>query len=265
MNSLNVTFLTIGQENVSLAQVLQYLQVSGRLVPFMQEIVSQHVLFQEMQQRQDLSVNHADLEQAIINFRLQQNLGQPEEFQNWMAMQGMDYPLFQTRMALKLKFEKLKELIAESNLETYFADNRSNLDSVDLSCVIVNNKDLAFKIYQQLSINQTDFEQVITEQNLTEDPTTYTMRGPSRLLRLPKDLREVITVSTPGQLCGPLQLGTRWCIFRIERWIPAVLEGNLKKELQEQLFRRWLLEKLKKMNVKLALTNPNSSEVSVES
>jgi parvulin-like peptidyl-prolyl isomerase len=55
----------------------------------------------------------------------------------------------------------------------------------------------------------------------------------------------------PGELVGPLAIGERWYLFRVERVVPAVLEGKLKQELQNQLFEKWLVDKVQTMQVSL--------------
>ena len=47
----SLPFLTIGEDQVSLKQSLGYLQAFGRFRPLLQEIVTHHFLFQEIQKR----------------------------------------------------------------------------------------------------------------------------------------------------------------------------------------------------------------------
>ena len=250
---LELPFLDVDNEQISLEQALQYLQISGRLIPLMQEIVSFHILFKEVQKRQELEVSSADLEQAIIDFRLQKKLTESGKFQDWLVRQGMDRGVFQARMALRLKFEKLREQIAEPNLQSYFEKHKPELDSIVLSCLIVTDKDLVFQLYHQLSAGKTNFEQIVQEYSLTESQEVNIIHGPTRRVRLPQELKVVINEATLGQLVGPLEIGKRWTIFRVDSVQSAKLEGQLKQELQNLLFQQWLDGQLKQLTVKLAL------------
>lgn len=67
----NLPFLNIDDQPLSLGQLLQYLQVSGNLLPFLQEIVGQHVIYQEIQARQDLEVSASQLVSGLAQLRSQ--------------------------------------------------------------------------------------------------------------------------------------------------------------------------------------------------
>ncbi len=250
---LQLPFLKINGEQISLERALGYLQVSGHLIPLMQELVSLHVLFKEVQQRQDLEISSADLEETIIDFRLKKKLTDSSKFEDWLAKQGMNREVFQTRMALRLKFDKLKERIAAPDLESYFEERKQELDLIVLSCIVVTDKELAFQLHQQLLDGKTNFEQISQEYSLTDIKDVSIIRGPTRRVRLPEELRGLINDAPPGQLVGPLEVGERWTIFQVEQIQPAKLEEPLKQELQNQLFQKWLQAQLKQLNVKLAL------------
>jgi hypothetical protein len=87
-------FLTVDRQPISLAQALQYLQFSGKLQPFIVEILRQHVIEQELQTREELDISPAATEQAVIDFRLQNQLSDPKIFAKWLASNGTDYATF---------------------------------------------------------------------------------------------------------------------------------------------------------------------------
>ncbi len=67
MTDLDSSWLKIDEQPISLKQAVGYLQLFGRLRPFLQEIVSQHVIYQEIQERDDLEISTAEREQAAID------------------------------------------------------------------------------------------------------------------------------------------------------------------------------------------------------
>ena len=73
--------LTIGEEQLSWGQSFKYLQASGKLQSFITEIVSQYVIEKELQSREDINVDPAVIQQAIIDFRLQRKLEGQQKFQ----------------------------------------------------------------------------------------------------------------------------------------------------------------------------------------
>jgi parvulin-like peptidyl-prolyl isomerase len=70
---------------------------------------------------------------------------------------------------------------------------------------------------------------------------------------LPDELSDAIQANRPGDVIGPLLIGDRWYIFRVEAFQPAELDEALKAQLKDELFEEWLIEKVKEMDVTLQL------------
>jgi parvulin-like peptidyl-prolyl isomerase len=76
--------------------------------------------------------------------------------------------------------------------------------------------------------------------------------GPVSRGTLPDALRAAIDSANPGELVGPLEFENVWAIFRVEQFLPATLEDNqLRQAMQNELFEKWLSEKIQTMTVKL--------------
>ena len=69
----NAAFLTVDDRELSLRDCMRYLQSSGKLQDFLGGILRQHVLEEETATRDDLTIPEGVVEQAIIDFRLQQD------------------------------------------------------------------------------------------------------------------------------------------------------------------------------------------------
>ena len=255
-----IPFVSLNDEVLSLEKTLQYLQLSGRLIPLLQDIVSQHVVYEEVNKRdKTLTIELSDLEQAIVDFRLKNRLNDTETFQQWLSSQSMNYEGFQRRVLLALKVDRLKEQIAQPNLETYFQEHRTVLGQAELSCVICRDSSTALALHQQLQNQETTFDQI--SRDYANDPESVTlMRGLIRLTQLPTDLQSVVQSAEPGQLVGPRLVGPRSAVFLVERFVPAELNGKLKQELQERLFRKWLGAQIKNMRIQL-LQDSDTTEI----
>lgn len=247
-------FLTIGDDSISLKTSLGYLQAFGRLRPLVQELVTQHLLVQEIQKRDDLNISSAEFEQAIIDFRLQQNLTNAEIFQKWLTQEGMDYAAFQNRVLLGFKLDKLRTQIAEPQLEEYFQEQQSSLEQVELKCLIFNQKELAEKIKNQILENQTTLEQVTKEYSTLNTTEVKVIRGISRRQNIAPEIRQVITSAKVGELVGVVGIIDKWCLFKIEQIIPAVLDKQAQREIENQILQEWLAEKMQNLPVNFAFS-----------
>ncbi|NJR48227.1 MAG: peptidylprolyl isomerase [Leptolyngbyaceae cyanobacterium CSU_1_3] len=244
-------FLTVDEQPLTLRECLKYLQTSGKLQGFLGDILRQYVLDQELNTREDLEVNSAVIEQAVIDFRIQQQLTDPGVFQEWLNRNGSDYATFHSQITSNFKSEKLKSVITETKLPEYFIERKVFLDRVVLSRIIVDNKELADELKIQIQ-EGTSFEQLAQEHSIADDRISNGMMGPVSRGTMPDTVRAAIDSSNAGDLVGPIELENRWALFRIEQILPATLDNSqLKQALQNELFERWLSEKIQKMSVKL--------------
>jgi parvulin-like peptidyl-prolyl isomerase len=245
------SFLTINDQSISLSQALAYLRATGDLQPFLLKIIRQHLLETELQSRNDLDIDPNIIEQAVIDFRFENKLNNPDGFQEWLKTQGISYADFRYQIAAGLKIEKLKADVAAPKLEEYFNVNRALLDQVVLSRIVVADKDLALSLKNQILEQSSRFELLAREHSLTDDRLLNGMMGVVRLGQIPEQLQQFIATAKPGELIGPLEIDGRYALLRVEQFLPACLEGQLKRELQDQLFEQWLQEKAQKLTIKM--------------
>jgi parvulin-like peptidyl-prolyl isomerase len=245
--------LTVDDQPISLKQAFQYLQASGKLQSFIGDILRQHVIEQELQIRDDLNIDPLLTEQAVIEFRLQNQLSDPKAFADWLASQGKDYSSFHASVTLGFKLERLKAQVTEPRLQEYFIERKLFLDRVVLSRLIVQTQELAEELASQIE-EGASFDQLAREYSIAEDRIVNGMMGPISRGTLPDVLRAAVDSASPGDLIGPLELESRWALFRVEQSLPASLEDKqLKQALQNELFEQWIAQKIQKMNVKIQI------------
>jgi hypothetical protein len=253
--------LSIDETSLSLGTVLRYYQLSGRLLPWIRDIVEQHITFTEIQQRDDLNVTLAEVEQAAVEIRVQQKLTDATTFQQWLDSQGMNYELFQNRIVLNLKLEKLKSKIAAPNLQALFDEQKSVLDQVEVSCVVLAEEAHAHQLRAQI-LEANDFDRIVGEYAVADPLKVSVMKSEIRFGQLPEDVRETLRKASIGDLVGPISMEQRWCVFRVEQFMPAVLEGQIQRSLEDRLFQQWLVERAQEVSVKLGRSTETQSAAS---
>lgn len=245
------TFITIDDQPISTGRVLKFLQANRKLDAFIGDIVRQFVIERELQAQTDLQVNPAVIEQAIVDFRLQNQLTDANSFQEWLANNGLTYEAFHNQAALSFRLKALKEQVTEPKLQEYFIERKVFLDRVVLSRIIVTDKELADELHSQLQ-EGTRFEQLAREYSITDDKIMNGMVGPVSRGTMPDILRSAVDLAKPGDVVGPLGLENRWGLFRVEEVLPASLDNpQIKQSLQDELFEQWLAEKMQSLPIKL--------------
>lgn len=246
--------LTIDEQPITAAQAFRYLQINRKLDGFIGEIVRQFVIERELINRADeLKVPPGAIEQAIIDFRLQQNLTDPKQFQEWLTRSGSNMETFHNQVAMGFRLRKLKDTIADARLQEYFIDRKVNLDRVVISRIIVDAQELAEELSTQIQ-EGASFEQLAREYSLTDDRIMNGMVGPVSRGTMPDILRAAVDLAKVGDVVGPLGLEGRWGLFRIEEFLPATLDDpQIKQTLQEELFEQWLAERMQNLPIRLQL------------
>ena len=76
--------------------------------------------------------------------------------------------------------------------------------------------------------------------------------GAVNLASLPEDLRNTVNSANSGDVLGPFQIDKFWNIFRLEQLQGASLDNaEIKKKLDNELFERWVAEKLQNQKITL--------------
>jgi len=244
-------FLTIDDQPISLAKAIGYLRSTGDFQPFLLKIIRQHILETELQTHDDLEIESNIIEQAVIDFRFENQLNDPDRFQEWLKTQGISYADFRHQIAARLKIQKLKADVTAPKLEEYFNANKALLNQVVISRIVVAELDFALNLKNQILADSSRFEPLAKEHSLTNDRLVNGIMEAVSLGQIPSQIREYIITATPGELIGPLEIDERYALLRVERFIPATLEGSLKRELQDQLFEQCLEGKAQKLTIKM--------------
>ena len=247
----SATFLTVNNQEIALAEVVKYLQISGRLGNFINDVLRQHIIEQEINTRTDIEISSALIEQTIIDFRLKNQLTDQQKFQEWLINNGTDYTTFHTSITFSFQLEKLKALVTESKLPEYFIERKIYLDRVVLSRILVDSRELAEELQTQIE-EGASFEQLAKEYSLADEKVFNGMMGPISRGTIPDILRGAVDATIPGKLINPIEIEGRFALFRLEQILPASLEDpQLKQSLQNELFEKWLGEKIQNLTVKI--------------
>lgn len=248
-------FLTINDsDSITLSQCLQYLQSSGKLQEFLANILKQYIIDKELESREEIGSNTSAIEQSVINFRLERNLSDPQAFQTWLDQNRMTYQSFHDQVSTGFKRESLKLAIVKDNLEEYFQERKSFLDSVVLSRIVVDDYEMAESLKRKIESQEGTFEAIAREYSVTTESRVNGMMGAVSKATLPETLRPTIEGAAIGEIVGPFEVEGRWCLFRIEEFIDVTLDSKgIKQKLQNELFDRWMNEKLKTLTVKMQM------------
>lgn len=248
----SIAFLKVNNQTISLSQAVGYLKASGKFGMFLAEILRQHILEHELAEFEAIDIDVAELEQIILNFRLENQLLDQNTFQNWLVNNGISYENFRQGIINDLKLDKLKTKISQPKLEAYYQQQKPFLDRVVLSRIILSDRELADTLKAAISGGKSQFENLAREYSVSDDRVVNGMMGPVSRGTLPDILKNIVDFAKVGEIIGPLEIEGGYGLFRVEQFLDASLDDpQVKQELQNQLFEQWLQEKLQSLEIKL--------------
>ncbi len=247
------TFLKVDEQSISLSKAMSHLQSCGKLGSFVGEILRQYILEKELEK---IAVISPEVEQAVNNYRQEQQLLEPEKFKQWLAEQNMDEGAFFQQIGESIKLQKLIAQVSEPKLPEYFIEQKLFLDRVVLSRLIVEDQELAEELKSQITEEGESFERLAQEYSLTEDRFFNGMMGAISRGKLPDNLRAAIDTASAGEIVGPMEINNHYCLFRLEKILPASLgDAQLKERLRKKIFEDWLTAKMQKLEIEMNLIN----------
>ncbi len=244
------SFLTVDNHPLSLSQSLTYLSNAGQFQEFIKEIVKEHLIEQELKTIEDVELEVID--QFIIDFRLHQKLIEPGLFQEWLLNNHLTFAKFRNQVNLRLKKQTLMNQIINSE-STYFEENKNRFDKFILSRIVVNDLELAQNLKTEIEQNNINlyFNQIAKQYSIVDDKIIGGVMSPLVRQEIPDIIKDVLTNTPEGKIIAPFEIDQRYCLIKIEKIIPAVLDGEIKQFLENEIIEKWIQEKLKNTEIKL--------------
>jgi hypothetical protein len=247
--------LQIDGKPVPWDEVINQLQLFGKLLPFIQDIASQRLLLKEISSRSDLDIDPVELDQEINQFREKQDLVDEDRLKIWLQNERIDYQGLRTRMYLKLKIKKLKAIIAAPDIAEEFQARTRSLEQVVISYLLTASRDSAQELKDQLQQERITFQNLATNiGDQTGEANDVTVKAPAPPVRrswLPKELQGILDTASVAELHGPMPIRDQWIVLQLEEVTPPSLDTRLERQLTEDLFNRWLSQRLGETNIKL--------------
>ncbi|MEA3400724.1 MAG: peptidyl-prolyl cis-trans isomerase [Armatimonadota bacterium] len=197
----------------------------GRTV--LQEMINEELLRQAAQDAQ-ITVTEEELNEEIATFK-QERFPNEEAFNQWMA--GVDLSQQElrdlVRMAVITRKLALRDVeVTDEKLKQFFEQNKSRYDrpaTVAMSEIVVDSRDTAEQVLQQLRAGEASFEDLARRYSLD---THSRNRGGERpevaIERIPiEPIREAARTLPVGEVSDPIDTDGQYYIIKVRDRQPA--------------------------------------------
>jgi parvulin-like peptidyl-prolyl isomerase len=242
--------LRLGDRLLDTQQVIFYLRRSGNLSVLLGEVASQFLLEKELEERSDIVVSDQEVERSLRTFRSTHQLEDPSVFKDWLLSNNFnDEFSFKASLELQLKLEQwMSKTEAEKGLD-YFIDHKIDLDQLVVSRIVVSSKNLAEELQLQILEQRCQFETIAKEYSITEDAMTNGLVGFVNRKEMIDTTGLDLYHTQIGELIGPVECAEGWSLFRVDEFVPAQYDDEMKEFLRVQLFEEWLAQQVQSLNI----------------
>jgi hypothetical protein len=220
--------LQVGQRQLPLQKVLQHLTTSPALFQYLRVSIIEETLvrWQESPEYQTI------YSEAELN-ELYQQLGQ-------LAQSPQNDPgrieAFKRSLALK----KYQQVHWAHRIPSYFLTRKRALDRAIFSAMRLDNLGMAQEIYLRIKDRRQSFDKLARLYSLGTESKFGGVMGPMAVERIHPKIYYHLSSLQPGELSPLFQMENFYVFVRLEQWIPAKFDDDIKSRLMEELFEQWL-------------------------
>lgn len=191
-------------------------------------------------------------------WQMQMNPQDTEKLNTWLEKNYLTREQLQNRILRGIRLEKYKEQTWGEQIESYYLKRKNQLDKVLYSLIRTKNAGEAQELYFRLCEGESDFPELAKQFSQGAEAQTGGLVGPVELNVPHPEIAEKLLTAQPGQVLPPTRIGEWIVILRLEKYITAQLDQNLRRRLLDELFNQWLNEQIRdhvKVNLQLAMNN----------
>lgn len=238
--------LKIGNQVLSAPELIAKLQ-QYQLLP---QLVQEHVV--------DTAVAdiECDPQKAMESFCAKRGLFSEEQRQAWLQQQGQTPQGMMSAAVRDYKVALFQEETWGAQIESYFLQRKTQLDRVCYSLIRTKDASLAQEIYFRLNDDGASFNDLARQYSEGQESKTGGFIGPVELNVPHPVLARMLSVSQPGQLWAPTQIGEWLVIARLEQFEPAQFTDTMRQRLLNEQFQSWLRQQLQETPVQAIQGNP---------
>lgn len=182
----------------------------------------------------------SDPEQIYRSFCQRQGLSTPEDQQAWLDQNQLSREELRERLVFSDRLNRFKEATWGNQIQTYFLRRKTSLDRVLYSLIRVEDSSLAQELYFRLNDDGASFSTLAKDYGEGSEAVSGGLIGPVELVKIHPGLAQLLSISEPGQLWVPTPIDNWVVILRLEKLLPAQLEGETRQRLLDELFQSWL-------------------------
>ncbi|MEL6554550.1 MAG: peptidylprolyl isomerase [Cyanobacteria bacterium J06621_11] len=188
---------------------------------------------------------------ALEAYCKRRKLETDEHVQAWCKQEHLTPGQMRIEALREAKLAQFKEDTWGDRLQTFFLQQKDQLDRVVYSLIRVKSAELAQELYFRLCDDGISFTDIAKQYSEGKEAQTGGLVGPVELKVPHPTIAKMLQVSEENQLWSPTKIGDWFVIVRFEKRIPAQMDETMRQRLLHEQFQALLKQQMQASPVKL--------------
>ncbi|MGI0482693.1 peptidylprolyl isomerase [Geminocystis sp. CENA526] len=229
--------LEVGSVVVTPENIFSFLAEKQMIAPLAKEIILDGAI-----EGIECTAEETAMAEQQFFMQMQLNPKEPEKLQVWLEKNYLTREQLQNRILRGIKLEKYKEKTWGTELQNYYLKRKQQLDKVVYSLIRTRNAGEAQELYFRACEGEKEFAELARQHSQGAEAETGGLIGPVELTVPHPEIARRLMTSQPGQILPPCRIGEWIVILRLEKYMTAQLDQNMRRRLLDELFNTWLNE-----------------------
>lgn len=236
--SLDSPLERLSQNTISGQEVVRLLQQYGMLPQLQRELMIDAELA-------SIKCTTEEIFNAYKAFYHHQQINSDRDRAIWLERNNFTLSQFEQLILRTIKLDRFKRETFGNKVDSYFLQRKSQLDRASYSLLRVKEFHLAQELFFRLQDGESNFPELVKQYSQGQEAETGGSIGPHELSIPHPTLAQKIRSLKPGQLADPLQVADWFVVVQLDKYLPAQLDEKMRGRLSEELYERWIQDKLK--------------------
>ena len=213
----------------------------------------------DLASKRGLAVPDEAIQVAVDEWRYGHGLETVADMESFLCTRRISLQDVAREMEYRLLEQALLHEVTRTQIKPYFEERRSQFDEADVCWIYSEEAGLIEELFTQVVEEDRDFCR-LARLHSDHAPTRPGGGYLGRLRRgdLAEGISPLVFGKKPGEVAGPLKVSGGYAIYTILQRYQASLTDDIRAEVSERIFRKWLKREMRREGI-----DPATSDVSV--
>jgi parvulin-like peptidyl-prolyl isomerase len=220
-------------------------------------LLKQHALLPQLQREliidqalADVSCSQEEVFSAYKAFYQKYKINSDQDRAVWLKQNHFSLDQFEHLVLRTIKLDRFKHSTFSNRVDSYFLQRKAQLDRATYSLLRVKDPHLAQELFFRIQDGEANFTDLVKQYSGGQEAEIGGLVGPHDMTVPHPDLARKILSLKAGQLAPPVKIADWFVIVRLEKYLPAQLDQDMRGKLIGELYAQWLQNKLNQLVTK---------------